>query len=128
MIVKEERRATGPLSMLKGAGVLIIALMAFDHVSESNIIKDSIDGLLTVVDSTSGERIASSGHGDELSNDELAWHAAHTYGWDCDEVVLRGRMKMGGYFSITCSNGKVLRVYPRNRAAPSITNRSGGSL
>jgi len=128
MIIKEERKTSGFLPILKGIGVLIIGLMVFDHVSESNIVKQSIDGLLTVVDSTRSVRIASSSIGDDLSNEELAWHAAHSYGWDCEEVVLRGRMKMGTHFSITCSNGTVLRVYPRHGMSPRITNRSGGNL
>lgn len=127
MIIKEERKTSGFLSLLKGVGVLVLALMAFDYVYESNVIRQSVDSLLTAFNPVRGERIASSGVVDELSNQDLAWHAAHTYGWDCDEVVLRGGMKMDGYFPITCSNGRVLRVYPSHRALPRITNRDGGS-
>lgn len=128
MIIREERKTSGSLSVLKGVGVLVLALMAFDHVYESNFIKQSIDSLLTAFDPTRVERLASSGFVDDLSNDELAWHATHTYGWDCREVVMRGGMNMGGYFSITCGNGEILRVYPSHGSIPRITNRVGGSL
>lgn len=60
MIIRAERKTTGFLSMLKGIGVIIFALMALDFILDSNIIRHSIDSLLTVVDSTPSERIVSS--------------------------------------------------------------------
>lgn len=128
MIIKEQRKTSGSFPMLKGVGVLIIALIGFDHISESNIVKQSVDRLFTAFDPIRGDRIASASLGDDLSNGELARHAANSYGWDCDQVVLRGRITTNGYFPISCNNGRVLHVYPRYGAPPLITNRSGGNL
>lgn len=61
-----------------------------------------------------------------LTNADLAWHAANTYGWNCSEVVSKGNPTKDGYFLITCSNGKKFRVYPRNGQHPRITNMKGG--
>ena len=60
-----------------------------------------------------------------LSNSDIAWHALNTYGWDCEQVVSRGPDK-GGYFTVTCSSGKRLRVYPRSSQHPRVTNETGG--
>jgi hypothetical protein len=59
-----------------------------------------------------------------LSHADLAWHATNTYGWNCSEVVDRSS-SYGSYFTITCSNGKKLRVYPRTDQHPRITNLTG---
>jgi len=61
-----------------------------------------------------------------LSKADLAWHAQNTYGWNCSEVVSIGEMTSSGYFFIECSNGKKLRVYPREGKHPRITNLDGG--
>ncbi len=61
-----------------------------------------------------------------LTKADLAWHALNTYGWDCDEVVNRGAQMRDGYYVITCSSGKKLRVYPRPGQHPRITNIDGG--
>lgn len=114
------------LRLLKGIGVIIIALVAMNYFLGSNIIDSAIKSFFTVIDSTRSKKIMDPTTYD-LSNEELAWHAAHTYDWDCDEVVLRGEMSAAGYFSITCSNGKILRVYPRSYATPRITNKSRGN-
>ena len=66
---------------------------------------------------------------DGLSKADLAWHAVNTYGWDCPEVVSQGhqgqQLKRDGYYVITCSSGKKLRVYPRSGQHPRITNYRG---
>jgi hypothetical protein len=64
--------------------------------------------------------------GDRLSNADLAFHALNTYGWDCDEVVQRGKLLHDQYFIITCASGLQLRVYPRHDQHPSIRNIEGG--
>jgi len=61
-----------------------------------------------------------------LTKADLAWHATHTYGWDCSEVVSKGAPTLDGYFIITCANGTKLRVYPRKQRQPRITNIKGG--
>jgi len=61
-----------------------------------------------------------------LTKADLAWHALNTYGWDCSEVVAKGETTPEGYFIITCANGTKLRVYPRERQHPRITNIRGG--
>jgi hypothetical protein len=61
-----------------------------------------------------------------LTKADLAWHAVNTYGWDCSEVVAKGEPTPEGYFIITCANGTKLRVYPRERQHPRITNIKGG--
>ena len=114
------------LRLLKAIGVIIIALVAIDYFLSANIINTAIKSFSTVVDSTHSEKVMDPATYD-LSNEELAWHASHTYNWDCDEVVLRGEMSEAGYFSITCSNGKILRVYPRGYATPKITNKNRGN-
>ena len=58
-----------------------------------------------------------------LSKADLAWHAINTYGLDCDEVISKGKITEEGYFLITCSSGKELRVYPRNGRHPNITEK-----
>jgi len=40
-------------------------------------------------------------------------------------VVSRGP-EWGGYFTVTCSSGKTIRVYPRAGQHPRVTNESGG--
>ena len=60
-----------------------------------------------------------------LSKADLAWHAQNTYGWDCSEVVSRGKKSSAGYFVIKCSSGTELRVYPRKTLHPKITNIKG---
>lgn len=60
-----------------------------------------------------------------LTKADLAWHALNTYGWDCDEVISRDAPTRDGYFVITCSSGKKLRVYPRPHQHPRITNFDG---
>jgi hypothetical protein len=60
-----------------------------------------------------------------LSNADLAWHAKNTYGWNCNSVV-RKAPQTGGFYFITCGNGKRLRVYPRANKHPRITNENGG--
>lgn len=60
-----------------------------------------------------------------LTNADLAWHAVNTYGWDCEEVISRSKGN-GDYFILQCSNGKKLRVYPREGKHPKITNIKGG--
>ncbi len=62
---------------------------------------------------------------DGLTKADLAWHATNTYGWDCEEVTAQGLPTPDGYFTITCSSGKKLRVYPRNGQHPKITNEQG---
>jgi len=59
---------------------------------------------------------------ERLTKADLAWYAVNTYGLDCAEVVSKGELTAEGYFVITCSNGKKLRVYPRKRRPPKITN------
>lgn len=61
----------------------------------------------------------------KLTNADLAWHAQNTYGWDCSEVVSRSKPKAGGFYTIKCSSGTELRVYPRNKQHPKITNIKG---
>ena len=61
-----------------------------------------------------------------LTKADLAWHATHTYGWNCSEVVSKGASTPDGYFIITCANGTKLRVYPRKQRQPRITNIKGG--
>jgi hypothetical protein len=61
-----------------------------------------------------------------LTKADLAWHALNTYGWDCSEVVVKGELTPEGYFIITCANRTKLRVYPRKRKHPRITNIKGG--
>jgi hypothetical protein len=64
-----------------------------------------------------------------LSKSDLAWHAVNSYGWDCHKVVSKGhqgqQLKRDGYYIITCSSGKKLRVYPRSGQHPKITNYNG---
>lgn len=60
-----------------------------------------------------------------LSNSDIAWHALNTYGWDCNQVVSRTE-SAGGFFMVVCSNGTLLRVYPRSGQHPRITNAHGG--
>jgi hypothetical protein len=48
-----------------------------------------------------------------LTKADLAWHALNTYGWDCEEVILKDAPTRDGYFVITCSDGTKLRVYLR---------------
>ena len=124
---KTGNKKIGFLRLLKGIGVIIIVLMAINYILGSNIIDSAIKSFFTVVDSTRSEKIMDPADKYDLSNEELAWYASHTYDWDCDEVVLRGKMSAAGYFSITCSNGKILRVYPRGYAPPRITNKSSGN-
>ena len=114
------------LRLLKAIGVIIIALVAIDYFLSSNIISTAIKSFSTVVNSTRSEKVMDPATYD-LSNEELAWHASHTYNWDCDEVVLRDEMSEAGFFFITCSNGKILRVYPRGFAPPRITNKNRGN-
>ena len=123
---KTGKKRTSFLRLLKGIGIVIIALVAMNYILGSNIIDNAIKSFFSVVDSTRNEKILDSAAEYDLSNEELAWHASHTYDWDCDEIVLRGKMTEDGYFSITCSNGKILRVYPKGYALPRITNQSGG--
>ncbi|MFV8632214.1 hypothetical protein ACNRDB_22430 [Ralstonia pseudosolanacearum] len=61
-----------------------------------------------------------------LTKADLAWHALNTYGWDCEEVIKQDNPTEGGYYVITCSSGKKLRVYPRPQRHPRITNINGG--
>lgn len=61
----------------------------------------------------------------DLTKADLAWHAVNTYGWDCEEVWSRGEVNSDGYFFITCSSGKILRVYPRPGQHPKITASDG---
>jgi hypothetical protein len=61
-----------------------------------------------------------------LSKADLAWHAQNTYGWDCAEVISKGKMLPDGYFYIECANGTKLRVYLREGQHPRITNANGG--
>jgi len=77
------------------------------------------------VDSVYEHNIARATTSQSLSNSDLAWHALNTYGWDCEQVVSRGPAHVG-YFTVTCSSGKVLRVYPRSGQHPRITNEYGG--
>ncbi|MDO8347237.1 MAG: hypothetical protein Q7S85_05015 [Rugosibacter sp.] len=60
-----------------------------------------------------------------LTKADLAWHALNTYGWDCEEVTAQEAQTKEGYFVITCSSGKKLRVYPRQGQHPKITNIKG---
>lgn len=60
-----------------------------------------------------------------LSNADLAWHAQNTYGWNCEEVTSR-EPQTRDFFVVTCSSGTRLRVYPRNKQHPKITNDRGG--
>jgi hypothetical protein len=69
-------------------------------------------------------RLATTSEG--LTKADLAWHAANTYGWDCEEVLSKGNRTKNGYFVITCSSRKSFRVYPRNGQHPRITNMKGG--
>jgi hypothetical protein len=69
-------------------------------------------------------RLATTSEG--LTKADLAWHAVNTYGWDCEEVLSKGNHTKGGFFVITCSSGKSLRVYPRSGQHPRITNMKGG--
>ncbi|WP_425952991.1 hypothetical protein [Ralstonia pseudosolanacearum] len=62
---------------------------------------------------------------DGLSKADLAWHALNTYGWDCDEVIKKEPPTKDGYYVITCSSGKKLRVYSRPQQHPKITNIDG---
>ena len=55
-----------------------------------------------------------------LSYTELASHAVFTYGFDCDMVVSHGEMTHAGYYTVTCSSGVILRVYPRRGELPEI--------
>jgi hypothetical protein len=58
-----------------------------------------------------------------LSKADLAWHAINTYGLDCAEVIAKSKTTKEGYFLITCSNGKELRIYLRNGQHPYITEK-----
>jgi hypothetical protein len=60
-----------------------------------------------------------------LTKADIAWHAVNTYGWDCEEVVSKGKPAKDGSYVITCSNGKKLRVFPRPGKHPRITNLEG---
>lgn len=60
-----------------------------------------------------------------LTKADIAWHAVNTYGWDCEEVVKQDAPTRDGYYVVTCSSGKKLRVYPRPQQHPRITNISG---
>ena len=71
------------------------------------------------------QEVLNSATGLNLSNADLAWHAVNTYKWDCSEVVTRGSITNSGYYPITCSNGKKLRVYEREGMHPKITKSSG---
>ena len=62
---------------------------------------------------------------ESLTKADLAWHAMNTFGWDCEEVVSKEELTKDGYFIITCSSGKKLRVYPRQGQHPRITNIDG---
>ncbi len=78
------------------------------------------------VQSLYGQDIRRATTSEGLTKADLAWHALNTYGWDCDEVVNRGAPMRDGYYVITCSSGKKLRVYPRPGQHPRITNIDGG--
>ncbi len=78
------------------------------------------------VQSSYGQDIRRATTSEGLTKADLAWHALNTYGWDCDEVVNRGAPTRDGYYVITCSSGKKLRVYPRPGQHPRITNIDGG--
>jgi len=62
---------------------------------------------------------------EDLTKADLAWHALNTYGWDCEEVTKQDVPSKDGYYVITCSSGKKLRVYPRSQQHPRITNSNG---
>ena len=61
-----------------------------------------------------------------LTKADISWHAVNTYGWDCEEVILKDEMTSDGFFCIECSSGVRLRVYPRQGQHPKITNITGG--
>jgi hypothetical protein len=60
-----------------------------------------------------------------LTKADLAWHAKNTYGWKCDEVISIRPTTPDGYYPIVCSSGAKLRVYPRLKQHPRITNVKG---
>jgi hypothetical protein len=62
---------------------------------------------------------------ENLTNADIAWHAINTYGWNCKEVISRGKMTSEGFYVVGCSSGKSLRVYPRPGKHPKITNSQG---
>jgi hypothetical protein len=124
---KTEKKKTGFLRLLKGIGIIIFALMAADYIIGSNVITYVIEKISPAIDSTPNKKNMDSTASIELSDEELAWHAVNTYRWDCDEIVSRGSMSNAEYYSVTCSNGKILRVYPRQYTYPRITNKSGGN-
>lgn len=72
------------------------------------------------------ENISKATTSENLTKADLAWHALNTYGWDCEEVVSKEEASKQGYYVITCSSGKKLRVYPRREQHPKITNINGG--
>ena len=69
------------------------------------------------------DNISSISTSEGLSKADLAWHAINTYGLDCSEVITKGEMTREGYFLITCSSGKELQVYPRNKQHPNIIEK-----
>lgn len=126
-MVRSVRKKISVWHLLVGVGIFAIALMLIDHMLFSNAMNNVFKDLHRIVDSSGGgsSRITMADNAG-LSNEELAWHARNNYGWDCDEIILRSDMSSAGYYSATCSNGRILRVYPRGYAAPRITNMSGG--
>ena len=121
------RKKISVRQLLSGAGIIVIALLLIDQVLVSRVMSHVFEDFHRLVDSSSAGSTISMADNMDLSNEELAWHARNNYGWDCDEIVMRGEMSSSGYFSTTCSNGRILRVYPRGYTYPRITNMSGGN-
>jgi len=129
------QKKSGFSKLVKWAVILICVLVTVKYLKDSGIIYQVTDKHSGSTDATH-QNTTKGGltqeeltwHAtNEMTNEELAELAANTYGWDCKEVVLRGRMTNAGFYSVTCSNSRILRVYPRQYTYPIITNKDGGS-
>jgi len=80
----------------------------------------------TVVGRASDSQLNQNVLSTSMSDDDIAWHAVNTYGWDCDTLIDIDRtLRPDHFFMVTCASGQRLRVYPRDNQHPKITNRFG---
>jgi len=92
---------------------------------DSSYSQESVDDLIRETDDLI-RKANEEKTGQDLSDEDIAWRAKNTYGWDCPKVIVRKKITSAGYFFVECSSGKKLRVYPRLGTYPKIKNASGG--